>query len=935
MRKLNLKKYSAARWAVLCLLTVLSVLLPGPEFFTYPAWAAGSNRRLVRVALPDTDIVASSGSDNLNVYFTKEYLQAIAEYAHWDYVYVPLDWNRCLEQIKTGEADILFDVSKTEERLSYYNYSSEAMGTEMCYLITRSDSHFNYNDFEAFNGMLVGYEDGSTMIEDLKVFAKNNGFTFRTKPYKSSAAMSAAITSGEVDAGVQTNYLEVPQGQVIIAKCNSAPIYIVATKKKPELKAELDSAMTQLFSYNPNFNADLYNRTFKNNSTRSEGYTQQEKAYLETRPVVNVVYETNWAPFEYDTNGFADGITPDVLRAIGQDTGIKFRFILSSSTQAVYEETAGSTVDTVMAVSYDYVWANSHDIFTTQPYVTGTVMQVTKTPEVQPKSVAVVTDTYLAREIKERFPELAQVSYLTFEECMQAVKKGQADCTFLNFYQANYYRSMSAYDSFSYKPTERISQAIALGVTKKSNSQLLGILSKSLHRISSHSLQSILSENSVRAEPLSLRVLVRNYPAATAVGIGSFSILLGLLLMMLYSARSRKRQALVLARAKQDAEAANKAKTDFLSRMSHDIRTPLNGIIGMTHIARGQDNPAPTVECLDKIDMSSKFLLGLVNDILDLSKAESGKLELHPEPYYADDFRRYIAAVIQPLCDSKKQKLIFELHTLEHVVPKLDILRINQVYFNLLSNAVKFTPEGGNIQLTISEALLPDHRERLTVSVRDNGSGISEEFQKLLFNPFTQEHRNDNSEQRGSGLGLAIVKRIITAMGGTITVQSRVGAGTEFQFTILCDYLEAENEGPAVVNLPTEAFEQLKGRRVLLCEDNRLNQIIAQALLKEKGVAVDLAENGQAGVALFAAASPDYYDAILMDIRMPVLDGLAATRAIRVLTRADARTVPIIAMTADAFEESMQEAQKAGMNGYVTKPIDPKKLYQELAKVIG
>jgi signal transduction histidine kinase/CheY-like chemotaxis protein len=934
MRKLNLKKFPVACWAAFCLLTVLSVLLSSPGFFTSPAWAAGPNRRLVRVALPDTDILTPSGSDNLNVYFTKEYLQAIAEYANWDYVYVPLDWNQCLEQVKTGEADILFDVSKTEERLPYYNYSSEVMGTEMCYLITRSDSRFNYNDFEAFNGMLVGYEDGSTMIEDFKVFAQNNGFTFRTRPYKSSAAMSAAIESGEVEAGVQTNYLAVPEGQVIIAKCNSAPIYIAVTKKKPELKAELDSAMTQLFSYNPNFNADLYNRTFKNNSTRSEGYTQQEKAYLKTRPVVNVIYETNWAPFEYDTNGFADGITPDVLRAIGQDTGIEFRFILSSSTQAVYQETAGATVDTVMAVSYDYVWANGHDLFTTQPYVAGTVMQVTKTPEVQPKSVAVVTDTYMAREIKERFPELIQVSYLTFEECMQAVKKGQADCTFLNFYQANYYRSLSTYDSFSYKPTEKISQAIALGVTKKSNPQLLGILSKSLHRISAHSLQSILSENSVQAEPLSLRVIIRNYPVATAAGIGSFSILLGLLLMMLYSARSRKRQALVLARAKQDAEAASKAKTDFLSRMSHDIRTPLNGIIGMTHIARGQANPATTVECLDKIDMSSKFLLGLVNDILDLSKAESGKLELHPEPYYADDFRRYIAAVIQPLCDSKKQKLIFELNTLEHVVPKLDVLRINQVYFNLLSNAVKFTPEGGTIQVTINEALLPDHRERLTVSVRDNGSGISEEFKKVLFNPFTQEHRNDNSEQRGSGLGLAIVKRIITAMGGTITVQSQVGAGTEFKFTILCDYLEAENEGPAAVNLPIEAFEQLKGRRVLLCEDNRLNQVIAQALLKEKGVAVEVAENGQAGVELFAAAAPDYYDAVLMDIRMPVLDGLAATRTIRALTRADARTVPIIAMTADAFEESMQEAQKAGMNGYVTKPIDPQKLYQELAKGI-
>ena len=368
--------------------------------------------------------------------------------------------------------------------------------------------------------------------------------------------------------------------------------------------------------------------------------------------------------------------------------------------------------------------------------------------------------------------------------------------------------------------------------------------------------------------------------------------------------------------------------------MSYDIRTPLNGIIGMTRIAQGQDNNPKTTDCLNKIDLSSKFLLGLVNEILDLSKAESGKLELHPEPYYADDFKDYINAVIRPLCDSKQQQLVFELQTLPNVVPKLDILHINQVYFNLLSNAVKFTPVGGAIYVTIKEVLTPGNKDQLTVSVRDTGHGMSEEFQKVIFEPFTQERRNDNSAQRGTGLGLAIAKKIITAMGGTITVHSKINEGTEFVFTFACDYLAAPNEGhaPDKVAATGVALAQLTGKHILLCEDNPLNQTIAQALLQDKGMTVDIVADGEAGVQRFATSSLHYYDAILMDIRMPVLDGLAATRAIRALKRDDAGTIPIIAMTADAFTESIEEAKKAGMNGYVTKPIEPEKLYQALAQ---
>lgn len=388
-------------------------------------------------------------------------------------------------------------------------------------------------------------------------------------------------------------------------------------------------------------------------------------------------------------------------------------------------------------------------------------------------------------------------------------------------------------------------------------------------------------------------------------------------------------------RLRREAIAANSAKTDFLSRMSHDIRTPLNGIIGMTYLAGEEDNPPATRDYLSKIDTSSRFLLGLVNDILDMSKAESGRMELHPEPYLSDDFSAYIDAVIRPLCNSKSQTLVFETGRIGDIVPLMDILRINQIYFNLLSNAVKFTPEGGTIKVKVHEELVPQNKDRITVTISDSGIGMSEDFQKVLFEPFTQEGRAGKNQVQGSGLGLAIVKKTIEAMGGTISVKSQIGKGSTFAFINDYDFVhekdlakKTEQENAVI----SEAV--LEGKHVLLCEDHPLNQEIAKAILGEKGIKIEIAENGQRGVDLFAESPVGFYDAVLMDIRMPVMDGYEATKAIRRLPREDAARVPIIAMTADAFSDDMKKCIEVGMAGHIAKPFEPAKLFETLAGCI-
>ena len=399
-----------------------------------------------------------------------------------------------------------------------------------------------------------------------------------------------------------------------------------------------------------------------------------------------------------------------------------------------------------------------------------------------------------------------------------------------------------------------------------------------------------------------------------------------------------KEQLAAEKRLSKEATSANAAKSDFLSRMSHDIRTPLNGIIGMTYIAQEQHNPPRTADCLSKIDTSSKFLLGLINDVLDMSRAESNRIELNPEPYPIGEFNAYLDAVIRPLCAEKGQKfLLNEKTALLEYVPLADKLRMNQIIFNLLSNAVKYTPEGGTISYRISGSLLPYGKVAVDHEISDTGIGMSKEFQKILFEPFSQENRDDTSEKRGTGLGLAIVKKLVDLMGGTISVKSRRNKGTSFYLHLEFDGIpikKAEDEIARNKDTDERPEDFLNGIHVLLCEDHPLNQEIVKALLAQKGADVEIAGNGRQGVDAFAVSTPGYYNLILMDIRMPVMDGIEATRNIRALKRTDAATVPIVAMTADAFEQDVKKCLSAGMNAHLSKPVDPKLMLETISLML-
>lgn len=381
------------------------------------------------------------------------------------------------------------------------------------------------------------------------------------------------------------------------------------------------------------------------------------------------------------------------------------------------------------------------------------------------------------------------------------------------------------------------------------------------------------------------------------------------------------------------AEAAAQAKSEFLSRMSHDIRTPMNAIIGLTHLAKREDDIRVVREYLYKIDSSSKFLLGLINDILDLSKIENGEMTLNEAPFTKEEFRDSIQTVIKPLIDEKNIRFIFEMNCGTDCI-KVDRLRFSQIFFNLLSNAAKYTPTGGTIEF-ISERIEPSEKDDsgkvgMRFYVRDNGIGMSEEFQKHMYDPFSQENSELGNRTKGTGLGLPIVKSLVEAMDGSIAVKSRLGKGTEFKIELYVETADVPSEEQEAVY----DGENLKGAHILLVEDNELNVYVAKTILEQFFCIVDVAMNGQEAVEKFVSSNEDFYDIILMDVHMPIMDGIEATKKIRTLKRSDAATVPIIAMTADAFDKEKKQTLDAGMNCHLSKPIDPPVLYRMLSKYI-
>jgi signal transduction histidine kinase len=476
---------------------------------------------------------------------------------------------------------------------------------------------------------------------------------------------------------------------------------------------------------------------------------------------------------------------------------------------------------------------------------------------------------------------------------------------------------------------------------REGDSVLLGILDKSILS-SSAVMNELVTRNSIQ-EISGIGAFVNRIPAMWA--FTAVFVLLAMTVLLVFAVitivqRHKQETALAKKEAETDQKEtelaatarANEEKDRFFSTISHDMRTPLNGIIGFAGLAEKSEDIKQVKDYLAKIRISGNLLLDLVNDTLTLSRINNGKIIMHLEPIDNYELMDYIAVPIRQAAE--KDGVDFTIDTSKARKRKIlaDRLSIQKIFLNLLSNAVKFTPKNGHVLFAIETIPYDSHDAQTVFIVKDDGIGMSSSFIPRMFDPFSQEQRNPQ-DARGSGLGLSIVKQLVTCMGGTIDVQSEINKGT--CFTVSLHFQEAPDDTESAISLPIYTYNKdfLSGKKILLCEDNELNVEIARALLEAEKMTVVCAKNGSEGVKIFEASGVREFDAVLMDLRMPVMDGYQSASGIRALAREDAATVPIIAMTADTLEDDVAMCREAGMNGHVSKPINPDMLYSKLAEL--
>jgi len=875
-----------------------------------------------------------------------DYLSQICLYTGWKYEIIMTD-NSSLEQmLAKGELDFLMPVEYAKDRLQNYYFPNYPIGAQFngLYVLMSRDNVY-YDDFQACDKMKICVVENTFSATSLHTYAQSHNFAYTEVPYANLQALHDAMRMGQIDAACLSGLGNIPTTYKLVAKTELIPFYIVADAIHPSpFFTELDNAINDINARNPQLSVQLYDSYLKTEDFHKAGsFSREEMAYIKEHPVLNVVGASDRYPiaFKDPKTGELDGITKGLMDLITAKTGIQFKYFVNKPNYNVQEGLKNPDINLIVGLIRTANFRQDEHIILSQGFLNNTAgivgrkgrsFDITKPYKVAIPASALGNNSHT----RAYHPDYTIVNYPTIEECLRAILRGEADGAIQNAdilaatLQHPEFSDLTLWHTFSGEGENSYCFAVRSG----DDPRLLSIINKCISALSPNDIEAVRIKYASAAQyEITPRDIWAKYgPALVVVGLLSLIIIAGLF----YIFRTKQKNIARLSLAMEESKEANRAKSDFLSRMSHDMRTPLNVIIGMTYLAKEQKMTPILVDYLTKIDTSSKFLLSLINDILDMAKVESNKIELHEEPYSCQEFKNYMSAVVQPLIEGKNQSFELKLDIAPGYVPVMDKMRINQIVFNLLSNAVKYTPEGGKISYHCVGKMQPDGKMHMHIEVSDNGIGMSEAFQKVIFDPFTQERHSDVSTSGGTGLGMAIAKRMLDLMQGTISVRSKLNEGTTFMLDL---WFKTEKE--KTVEVATKEQQSvagdifLTGRHILLCEDHPLNQEIGRALLEKKGAQVVIAENGEQGVEYFQQSTPYFYDAIMMDIRMPIMNGYDATNAIRKLSRSDAATVPIIAMTADAFADDVEKCLAAGMNAHVAKPISPQVLFATLAKYLS
>lgn len=879
-----------------------------------------------------------------------ELLQTLSGYTGWQFEYVTCDWSNCFEKLKNGEIDIMGGISYTEDRTEEMLFSDEPMGVEKYYLyadLSRAD--ISASDFKTLNGKKIGVLMGTEPEVMLTEWEEKYGLKTEHVNISNNEDVKQKLADHEIDCFVSLEEsFWAERGISTITRVGESGIYYAINKNRPDLKEELDDAMRALDEAVPFYTADLYKRYFSMDYTPI--LTGEEKAWLKEHGAIKMGFLTSdsgVSTFDPATGEFT-GVITDYIQFAADCLGnqeLEFQLVGYDSKEAELDALKSGEIDMIFHFDQSPNLAEEYHFACTNTTWTSNLMVVTNQQfftENKANRVAVPRNKLsLKKYLAFYYPQWEIVDCDTQEDAIKLVKDGQADCFITGVSSEEKYSKNHGFYSVLLPNPAKSCFAVNSG-----NRSLLSILNKTIKAMPVNMLAGALAMYKSSARKVTLSDFIKdNFFVALLVSSIAVAAILLTILKLLRKARKAEAAARKAANdtqklnaklqvAVEKAESANHAKSTFLFNMSHDIRTPMNAIIGYADLAsRHLDDPAKLKNYMENIQVCGQNLLMLLNNVLDLARIENDKTEMeYSVSDIEKDFRNCVA-MFRNQADSKGQTLTVTTQ-LQYPYIYADIPHLTEICTNLVSNAVKYTGAGGTIRCDVTQK--PGEKEGwcdTVVTVADNGIGMSQEFQKHIFEPFERERTSTVSKVEGSGIGMGIVKKLVGLMGGTVEVESRIGVGSTFTVTIPCR-IASEDETQAKRETNPSDQKCLCGTRILLTEDNDLNAEIAVELLQEEGCTVDRAKDGVECVDMLEKAANGTYQLILMDIQMPVMNGYDAARKIRGLDDPQKANIPIIAMTANAFTEDRQVALDAGMNDHIAKPINMNVLVPTLRKYL-
>ena len=899
--------------------------------------------------------------DGERVGYGYEFLGLLQRYANLNYEFVgeDWDWEKTLDMLRQGKVDLVTSVHKTESRLGEFEFSLPVGSNNVCINVTESENRFAPYDFKHYGCIKLGMYRGSILNGKVEVFARENGLSYVPYYYDTLESLREALRNKEVDA-IVSSLLYTQPDEKPVASFDSQFFYACVQKGDTSLLHTIDAAITQMNIHESDWQSRLFQRNFGKSVQSELSFTAEEWAFIKehstTRHPLVIVTDNNWFPFSVREGDMYRGIIPECWQEILRMTGMKASFYDNGKDVASVDDLGPGKADVYIGPTYSPPVCSQKGVIVSPSLmaVGGALLYRKSSPQI--RTIAFCANTPILNSRFKPGLDAELQEYPNSDEAIVALKKGWVDAVFCYSFDAERIKNSDLIGDLSYHLLPSVNVDLRAAISQDTDHRLISIVSKCINQMEGIGMEAIVSRNlTFSASDFRLRDWAVAHPYLALLVV--LFLLAGLWVSLFLFIRLRIRgqlarrqqeqlrqiqalnqkleeNAIVIAESVRRAESASKAKSDFLFGMSHDIRTPMNAIIGFTHLM--EKSLGDVEKCRDylkKIQKSSGFLLSLINNVLEMARIDSGKVVLEEKACDVRSARGQLEVVYSDLM--KQKHITYEVkNELEVRYLYLDPVKLNQVFLNLVSNAYKYTPEGGRV--TVRTVQLPCNKPgyaTIRTTVSDTGIGMSKDYLPKLFEEFTREHTVTDNKILGTGLGMSIVKKLIELMGGTIAVESEQGKGTTFTVTTTHRIAQAPATSDEVsTEISSVAFD---GKRILLAEDNDLNAEIAMTILQDAGLMVERARDGEECVEMLHNAAPHYYNLILMDIQMPRLNGYDATRRIRNLDDTEKAHIPIFAMTANAFEEDRRNSSQVGMDGHLAKPIDVSELFKTISQVLG